>query len=72
MQDHDGRLEPQPVLECVFPGMERQGDGHVAEEWISGAGEFYSLRVGELSAGLLSHVGEAHWFHGFILGAGCS
>jgi len=49
MQDHQRSLEAQPVLGCIVPGMERQGEGHVAEERVSGIGEFYRSRIGELS-----------------------
>ena len=49
MQDHQRGLEAQPVLGRVIPGMERQGDGHVADERVSGIGEFYRSRIGELS-----------------------
>jgi hypothetical protein len=58
MEDHESRLEAQPVLRGVVPGMERQGDGHVAEKRIARVGECYRFRIGELPAGVLAHLGE--------------
>ena len=72
MEDHEGRLQSQPVLGSVVPGVERQGDGHIAEERVARVGELYRFRIGELSAGVLVHLGEFKGFIGIVLGAGCS
>jgi len=63
MKDHEGRLETQPVLGCVVPGMERQGDGHIAEEGVARVSEFDRVRIGERPAGVLAHVGQFHGVH---------
>jgi hypothetical protein len=43
--------------------MERQSDGHTAEEGVVGFGEFDRFGIGELPAGVLAHVGEIHGLH---------
>jgi hypothetical protein len=52
--------------------VQRKSDSHVAEERVAGIGELYRFLIGELRAGVLTHVGEPYWFHGdFLVEARC-